>query len=144
MQQRYEVGAFLRLDRNSPEYKQLTAIVKKRDRALYYIYSFYMEFDLPKQGAEVHHIVRRGSGGPDLESNMIALPYEVHRFRIHGLEKDPELEDRIQAYMSSQEIQRWRADHRPMLLEFYQKADDARLKRLGKRYRIKKKPGWRF
>lgn len=135
---------FLRLDRKSKEYKQLTSIVKKRDRALYYIYSTCMGFEIPKHGAEVHHIIRRGSGGPDLEWNMVALPYEVHRFRVHGMEKDAELEARIDDYMRSREVHEWREAHEKMLRDFYDKAEDARLERLAKRYRLKKKPGWKF
>lgn len=137
---------FLRLDRKSPEYKQLTAIVKRRDRALYYIYSSYMGFKLPKHGAEVHHIVRRGSGGPDLEWNMVSLPYAVHRFEVHGMDAEDaaQVEEKISAYMESRPVKEWREDHAEALERFYQHAEDAKLERYRKKYRLKKKPGWKF
>ena len=105
-----------------------------------------MGFDLPEEGVEVHHIRGRGAGGPDEEWNLISLPGYVHEQEIHGLNVEirRDVEARIMAYMQSLAVLTWRKDHAEELAAFYAEAEEAELRRRGRKYRIKKKPGWKF
>ena len=95
---------------------------------------------------EVHHIIRRGAGGPDMEWNMISLPGYVHENQIHGLDAEArrQVEAGIAAYMKSPAMLDWRKAHAEELEELYEAAAEAELRRRARMYRLKKKPGWKF
>lgn len=73
---------FLRLDRKSPEYKQLTAIVKRRDRALYYIYSSY------SRNWTAHPKPPRGYQITELEDGYTAEGYPYQFCRMIRVQRE--------------------------------------------------------
>jgi hypothetical protein len=112
-------------------FRKLCAWVKQRDCELAAAYREIIGINPPYPGedAEVHHVIHKGSGGPDREENLIHLAYGVHRYQVHG--DDPglsrDLTMRMTAYLKSSAVRAWRYRHSQGLDHIYLAAEREQL-----------------
>jgi hypothetical protein len=108
-------------------FRKLCEQVKHRDHELEVVYREIIGINPPRQGedAEVHHVMHKGSGGPDREENLIHLAYGVHRYQMHGDDPDlsAELSERMTVYLECSAVRAWRYRHSQELDQIYSFAE---------------------
>lgn len=112
-------------------FRKLCGVIKQRDHELAAAYREIIGINPPHIGedAEVHHVIRKGSGGPDREENLIHLAYGVHRYQVHGDDPDlsRDLTMRMTAYLESSAVRAWRYRHSQELDHIYLAAEREQL-----------------
>lgn len=112
-------------------FRKLCEQVKHRDHELDSVYRKIIGINPPRLGedSEVHHVVHKGSGGPDREENLIHLAYGVHRYQVHGDDPDlsRDLTMRMTAYLECSAVRAWRYRHSHELDHIYSTAEKEQL-----------------
>lgn len=133
-----------RFELSKKNYEELKLLIKERDRntARAKIYESIIGEYPPPYAGQIHHVEWRSHGGGDREDNLILLSFELHD-RVHSASRKErkELEAKFMAYLSCEEVEKWRSEHREELEALYSAAE----KEMEKKKRngcLPKKPKW--
>lgn len=126
--------------------RKLFSLVLLRDRALWDIYEKYLDIPFPAGVKHVHHVKPVGSGGEDLEENLISLSPEVHLYQFHTGwgSVDKEHQKKAQTYLECEEVREWREENRAVLEALYRTAETTRIRKIRKGCLPEKRPGLPF
>lgn len=126
--------------------RRLFALVKERDEALYETYEAYLGVPFPFEMKHIHHVRPVGSGGEDREDNLISLSPEIHLQKFHTGwgSVDKEYQRKAEAYLSSEEVRRWREENEADLTALYRTAEITRIQKIRKGCLPAKRPGLPF
>lgn len=125
-------------------YDKMKRLVRERDEYISRAREYFgIIGELPPTcGGQIHHVEWRSHGEGDREDNLILLSFELHD-RVHSASRKErkELEAKFMAYLSCEEVEKWRSEHREELEALYSAAE----KEMEKKKRngcLPKKPKW--